>query len=373
MAGFLQEERALLEKHLPKLGEKLAGAELADLERPESPAIEWFREAGGPALFVPADLGGLGVGLGDGVRLQRAIACRAPSLAVATTMHHFSVASLLDLEDTGTGMEWLLAEAVARNSLLVASGASEGTGSGLVHPQMTAQPSEDGLLVSGVKKPCSLSGSMDLLFATIRVSGAGEEDRLALAVIPGDSPGLSVNPFWGTPILAGAQSDEVVLKDVFVPERAIADMGPVGATVDSLRAALVWFELLIAASYLGICTALLDRGLPAAKDPGQLADVVAEVEAATYALEAVGVRVDATESAAGLIGPALIVRHAAQRAVTRAATMAVEVLGGRGFVGSPDVAYLHSASCCLMFHPPARQATAESIVEFLRGERVEIS
>jgi len=99
MAGFLQEERALLEKHLPKLGEKLAGAELSDLERPESPAIEWFREAGGPALFVPADLGGLGVGLGEGVRLQRAIACRAPSLAVATTMHHFSVASLLDLED----------------------------------------------------------------------------------------------------------------------------------------------------------------------------------------------------------------------------------------------------------------------------------
>lgn len=373
MAGFLDEERSLLEQHLPKLGGRLAEVELADLERPESPAIEWFREAGGPALFVPQDLGGLGVGLAEGIRLQRALACHAPSLAVGTTMHHFSVASLLDLEDTGTGMEWLLAEAVARNSLLIASGASEGGGSGLVHPQMTAQSTDEGLLVSGVKKPCSLSGSMDLLFATIRVDEPEAEDRLALAVIARESPGLSVRPFWGTPTLAGAQSDEVVLEKVFVPKRAVADLGPIGTTADSLRAALVWFQLLIAASYLGICTALLQRALPSPKALGQFTDAITEIEGATYALEAVALKVDRSEHAASLIGPALIVRYAAERAVTRSSVVAVEALGGRPFVSSPEVSYLHSAACCLMFHPPARHSAAESIVEFLRGSRVEIA
>ena len=189
MSTFLQEDRELLDKHLPGLDQQLAVAGLQELERPHSPAIEWFREAGGPSLFVPSDLGGQGVGLAAGVRLQRALASRAPSLGVATTMHHFSVASMLDLEDAGTGVEWMLAEAVARNSLLIASGAGEGAGGGqLVRPQMTASATEDGLLLSGVKKPCSLSGSMDLLFATVRVVAPEGEDQLALAVVPRRTP-----------------------------------------------------------------------------------------------------------------------------------------------------------------------------------------
>ncbi len=374
MAGFLEEDRSLLERHLPKLAEMLEQAELGDLECPESPAIEWFREAGGPALFVPTEFGGQGVGMAQGVRLQRAVASRAPSLAVASTMHHFSVASILDLEDTGTGMEWLLAEAVARGSLLIASGASEGqAGNGIVRPQMTAERTDKGLIVSGVKKPCSLSGAMDLLFATVRVVEPGDEDRLAFAVIPRDSPGLSVRPFWATPVLAGAQSNEVVLEQVFVPERAVTDVGPLGATADSVRAAVVWFELLIAASYLGICSALLERALLSSKATAQLGDVVAEIEGATYALEAVGLKVDATGRAAGLIAPALIVRCAAERAIARASVTAIEALGGRAFVRSGDVAYLQSASCCLMFHPPARHAAAESIIESFCGEEVQIT
>ena len=189
MSTFLQEDRELLDKHLPGLDKQLAVAGLQELERPHSPAIEWFREAGGPSLFVPSDLGGQGVGLAAGVRLQRALASRAPSLGVASTMHHFSVASMLDLEGAGTGVEWMLAEAVARNSLLIASGAGEGAGGGqLVRPQMTASATEDGLLLSGVKKPCSLSGSMDLLFATVRVVVPEGEDQLALAVVSRRTP-----------------------------------------------------------------------------------------------------------------------------------------------------------------------------------------
>src|SRR5436309_2883896 len=169
-APFLEADRSLLDEHLPGLDVQLAATGLAELERPGSPAIECFRKSGGPSMFVPSDLGGQGLGLCDGVRLQRALATRSPSLAVATTMHHFSVASMMDFEGDGTGMEWLVAEAVARNSLLIASGAAENApGSTIVRPQMTGRQVEKGIVVSGRKKPCSLSASMDLLFATVRV------------------------------------------------------------------------------------------------------------------------------------------------------------------------------------------------------------
>jgi hypothetical protein len=54
------------------------------------------------------------------------IACRAPSLAVATTMHHFTIATLLEINPENRGLEGEhLLESVARGNLYVASGFAE--------------------------------------------------------------------------------------------------------------------------------------------------------------------------------------------------------------------------------------------------------
>jgi hypothetical protein len=39
------------------------------------------------------------------VQAQRAIACRAPSLAVATTMHHFTRTGLMEIDAENRGLE----------------------------------------------------------------------------------------------------------------------------------------------------------------------------------------------------------------------------------------------------------------------------
>ncbi|ONI92995.1 hypothetical protein ALI22I_00750 [Saccharothrix sp. ALI-22-I] len=372
--GFLAADRRLVAEYLPGLDEQLVERPLEELERPGSPAVEWFRKAGGPSLFVPEDLGGRGVGLRDGVRIQRALATRSPSLAVATTMHHFSVASMMDFEGEGTGMEWLVAEAVSRNSLLIASGAAESApDSTIVRPQMTGRAVDKGILVSGSKKPCSLSRSMDLLFATVRVTADDGTETLALAVIPKGSPGLEVHPFWSSPVLAGAESDEVRLTDVFVPRRVVGELGPLGATTQSLRGAMVWFEVLIAACYVGVASALLERALSSRRAADrQLAAMAIDVEGAVLALERVADQVDAGGQVSALFGTSLLARFAAQQAVVRASSLAVEALGGGAFIGSPDVSYLHSAAACLPFHPPALAASEDTLVGFLRGAPVDL-
>jgi hypothetical protein len=69
------------------------------------------------------------------VRAQRAIACRAPSLAVARTMHHFTIATLMEIDHEDPGPEAELLEFVARGNLYVASGFAEGrTGPASRHP-----------------------------------------------------------------------------------------------------------------------------------------------------------------------------------------------------------------------------------------------
>ncbi len=80
----------------------------------------------GPGLLVPVSCKGKGATALDALRVQRALGSRSPSLAVATTMHHFSMATLVGLVTDGEGLEWMLVEGVASGNRLVASGFAEG-------------------------------------------------------------------------------------------------------------------------------------------------------------------------------------------------------------------------------------------------------
>ncbi len=114
--SFLGTSREILDRYLPGLDKQLAGQPLLDLEKPGNPGLAMFGEAGGPALLVPSELGGLGATIAEAVHVQRAIGSRSPSLAVATTMHHFSVASLVELDAAGDGLEWAMLQALATNN-----------------------------------------------------------------------------------------------------------------------------------------------------------------------------------------------------------------------------------------------------------------
>ncbi|MFI7640516.1 hypothetical protein [Nonomuraea sp. NPDC049400] len=135
---FLERERATVAKLLPGLDESLRALSLMELEGPSSPGIGLFRDSGGPGLLVPESWQGRGATALDALRVQRALGSRAPSLAVATTMHHFSMATLPALI-TDEGMKWMLVEGVASANQIVASGfAEERPDGGILSPSMTA-------------------------------------------------------------------------------------------------------------------------------------------------------------------------------------------------------------------------------------------
>jgi alkylation response protein AidB-like acyl-CoA dehydrogenase len=370
--NFLASERSTLERYLPGLDDQLAGVDLEELEQPGNPALGWFRAAHGPALVIPPEDGGLGSSLLDAIGVQRAIGSRSPSLAVATTMHHFSVASIVELSRLGGGMEWAMLEAIASNDWLVSSGFAEGrTGQHILSPVMKAVPVEGGLTVSGSKKPCSLTWSMDLVSASVKVSDpAGGPERMAVVLLRSTTEGIERRRFWSSRILAGAESDEVVLSDVHVPDALVFypqgddGMGPVQSR------GFVWFELLISASYVGAASALVERVLT--RERGHEADrvrLVADLDAVTAALE----------RASQLSGDdqfdlarALSVRYHAEDTVARVAGEAAGLLGGMGFISSNDVSYLMSACRALAFHPPARASAADSLASYLAGSRLVI-
>jgi alkylation response protein AidB-like acyl-CoA dehydrogenase len=376
---FLDRERSTLDKLVPGLDELLAGRTLAEMERPGSPAVADFRAAGGPGLLVPTEHRGLGASAVDAVRVQRAIGSRSPSLAVATTMHHFSVASLVVLSETSMGFEWMVLEAVATGNKLIASGWAEGRPDrSILEPTMSAvSDPAGGLLVSGVKRPCSLAESMDLLTGSVLVPALdGTGEQLAIVLVPADSPQLRVTPFWGSFALAGAESHQVTLENVPVPEDLVVRTTvPSGRHLDDLQVAgFVWFELLISASYLGAASGLVERVLldERVAAPERL-NLVVELESAMAALEAVAGQIPSGQRGEELLAQCLYARYAAQDAIARAVPKAIELLGGMEFIRSDDVGYLAAAVNGLSFHPPARTKMAGPLTAFLAGAPLAIA
>jgi alkylation response protein AidB-like acyl-CoA dehydrogenase len=372
---YLKRERATLESFLPNLDRTLAGFSLQQLEQRESHAYRAFREARGPGLVIPREFGGLGATPLEAIRSQRAIAVRAPSLAVATTMHHATIAAVVERcqrARTDTSGMKLLLQSVAQQNLLVASGFAEGrSGTSDFVPLMRARPDARGFLVSGSKKPCSLTWSMDLLTASARLPTPSARFEMGVILVPANSEGLERRLFWDSPVLAGTESDEVVLRDVIVPHEMVLPLGNPTQINEFMLRGLLWFEMLISASYLGIASAVVERALAGGR--GESCDVAAlgiETESAMAALEGIASGHGAEEETEDAFVRALFVRYAVTRSIDRVTASAVELLGGMAFVRSFDVAYLLAAARALAFHPPSRTNIAPAMTEYLRGAPV---
>lgn len=369
---FLTHDRQVLQTAMPGLDGKLEACDAGSLETPSGHGIALFQAAGGARLLAPTNCGGFGASAADAVAVQRAVGSRSGSLAVATTMHHFSMASLVALGRNGTGLEWILIEAVATQDRLLASGFAEGQpGAGILSPTMQAVAAPGGLLVSGVKKPCSLAHSMTMLTASVAVKDDDGRDQLAVVLIPAGTPGLRTEPFWVSPALAGAESDAVLVEDVFVPNELVVRtrMTPGDQLDDVHRTGFLWFELLMTASYTGIAAGLLERALTGSRASAEaIVRIAAPIDLVASSLDNLAAELDRGKCDDDLLTRALLTRFAAQDLLNSSSAAAVEALGGMSFIGSDVLAHQLASVQCLAFHPPSRGRSSAAVVAALRGQ-----
>jgi alkylation response protein AidB-like acyl-CoA dehydrogenase len=307
------------------------------------------------------------------------MASYSPSLGAATTMHHYTVATLFALAGRAgrlTAAQLALLADIAPANLLVASGWAEGNpGANIVIPAATARPVDGGYLVNGGKKPCSLSRSMDVLTASAAVPVDGVP-TLALLLIPAKSPGVTVEKFWLSNVLAGAESDEVRLTDVFVPTDLVIRSAPDAPDrLDDLQTiGFAWFEMLATSVYVGATSALVEQAL--AKGRGSVTDraqAAIQLESAVALVENAARAIGDGLSGDAAVSTVLVARYAIQQALREAADLAAELLGGIAFIRSPDIGYLVAAVRALAYHPPSRTAMAEALVDYLTGRPLRLT
>ena len=363
---FLQKERETLEQFLPGLDAKLEKLPLSIMEAPGSPALQLFREHGGPGLLVPAEYGGPGANALEIARIHRALGSRSPSLAIATNMHTCTVAAIPPCAATAE-----LLQGIAHDNLYLASGFADGrTRTSVLLPDLKAEPTSAGWLLSGSKKPCSLSQSMDFLTASVLLpSPSGNGQELALATIPANAPGIEVKPFADKWVLAGSETNEVVLTRVEVSHDYISYFGNAEELNAAISQAFLVFELFVSACYLGTASALVERVFATGRGcPVERMSLGIEVEGAMASLEGSAHMIMMGYQDADAVAKSLFVRYSVQRAIERVAAHAAELLGGMSFMGSSDVATLFAASRALAFHPPSRLSVAAALDDYLMGQ-----
>jgi alkylation response protein AidB-like acyl-CoA dehydrogenase len=214
------------------------------------------------AAGVPKQLGGGGASYPELCDMLRALAHYCGSTALALSMHTHVVATLAwrwhrDPEPS----ERLLRRVAGENLVVVTSGGSDWlTASG------TAKRVPGGWRINARKAFASGIPAADLFVTQAIHDDPGAGPTVLHFAIPVSDPGVAPQDSWHVLGMRGTGSQDVIIKDVFVPDSAIVLRRPAGklSAPFHLNPGMIPLPLVYAV-YLGIAEAAYDTAVAAAR------------------------------------------------------------------------------------------------------------
>ncbi|HEY7147281.1 MAG TPA: acyl-CoA dehydrogenase family protein [Streptosporangiaceae bacterium] len=215
-------------------------------------------------LPIPAQFGGGDGDLVTTASAQRRLGHRDPSVAVALNMHMHSIGLLAEHWKRHRDASWMLMEAIGAGHQLVGSAFAEPGGSAnILRSKTRAVRTRTGFALTGTKFPCSLSSTAELFCLSAQV----EDEGLAIvALCPAASPGLKVEGAWNSLGMRASDTARVELTEVEIDRRLVFHEAPAGSVDETVIDGLIWFVVLISATYHGVLSALTEL---AAAGPGR--------------------------------------------------------------------------------------------------------
>jgi alkylation response protein AidB-like acyl-CoA dehydrogenase len=235
--------------------------------------IAAMQQSGVMAACVPEELGGLGVrSLHDYTLGMSRLGRGDGSTAIAANMHIFRPWRMTRLWEAAkaagdlahaAGLERRLRR-IGSGQLLMCACVSE-AGTDILHPQLQATKTDGGWLLNGQKIFATMSPSAQLLDVSFRFRDAQGVDRLAMASVPHDSPGLEIKYNWDALGMRGSGSHDVLFTDCFVPDAALLDLGVWGEWSEPYLTGNMTIAMGLAGVFLGIAETARDLIVEAVK------------------------------------------------------------------------------------------------------------
>jgi alkylation response protein AidB-like acyl-CoA dehydrogenase len=337
--------------------------------------IRAMAAAGFATLGVPTQFGGAGAGLAEVAAAQRALGAADPSVAIALNMHSLTIGLMADYWRRHRDTTWMLLEGLASSRALVASAFAEPGGSAnFLSSRSEARPHDNGYRVSGVKYPCSLASTATLVCLSARVAGT---DETIVALCPTGSPGLTVEGGWPSLGMADSDTAKLVFREVQVDQRLVFHRAPADTIDDTVISGVVWFAVLVTATYHGVLSGLLDVAVQGVRN-GPAGPRIPLLGRATRELLALGGACrqlardweDGALAGRAALAAAMGLRAGLSDTRERVLAALTPVLGSRLYTrGHPAAGYLVD-SLAVHHHPPSLLACDEAVGAFCAGREL---
>ena len=292
-----------------------------------------LKEAGLVQAGVPSELGGGGAEVHELAEMLRILARACGSTALAFSMHTHQVAipAWRWRHQKVAAVEPLLKRVAAEKLILLSSGGSDWIGG-----SGTAEKVEGGYRVSARKIFTSGAEAGNILMTgAVHETPDGGRSVIHFGA-PMKAAEVSIEDTWRTLGMRGTASNDVVIRDLFVPDTNVAftrnagEWHPVFHTIATIAFTLVY------AVYLGVAESARDIAIELVKkkphpDVSLAGRMDTELRAAQLAhrwmLDAVARNAPSADTVNEvMIGRTLVARHAIQ-----AVELAMELVGGASF------------------------------------------
>lgn len=216
-----------------------------------------MQEAGLGGLTVPADAGGLGLGLGGLAAVCEVLAGECASSAICFGMHCVGAAVIAAKATDDQRRRYL--EPIAQGRHLTTLALSErGTGAHFYLPQTTFSPGDDAtFLIDGGKTFVTNGGHADsYVISTVAASPESPPGRFSCLVADASADGLEWGSSWSGLGMRGNDSRALTLDGVAVPRSNL--LGREGDEIWYVfNVVAPYFLMAMAGTYLGVAHAAL--------------------------------------------------------------------------------------------------------------------
>lgn len=343
---------------------------------------EQAHEAGYLRLTLPREFGGWGADPYTFCLAQEKLAQGCAGTALAMCMH-LACQGLLSFLLTPEQRQAVFGDAVERRIVFAGGGTEEETGGTWAELAPSAHREDDHYVLNTTKRFCSGAQRADYFYCFLGMAD-GDRDGLIANVstflVPRETPGVEVVPVWDSMGMRASGSDNLVLRNVSVPESALVGRSGMGFSQASRW--VYWFLFGECATYLGVAQSALDlaaqhiRSRHAKYAGTKLApgfDRQLAIGEMTSRLEAARALVH--QEALGLSTPKSMQRGYTQKSMGRAAMAkyvatetaiwvtdeALQILGGFGFLKEGAMERHYRDVRAGPFHPPRNSPTAVAL------------
>jgi len=301
---------------------------------------------------IPAELGGGGARYEEVCQIIRELGRHCGSTGLAYAMHSHPVAvNVLKYLKGDEQAKASLTKIAANEFVIAGTGANDWlTSSG------EALETEGGYRVNAHKRFVSGGPGADLFVSSAQFDGPDGQEVLHFA-IPFKTDGISIQSNWDTHGMRGTGSNDVIMKDVFIPAAAIVARRPVGVWHPMWDMILPIALPMIVSCYVGMAETAVGLAVKSAKNKPHFAHIVGEMQnelvAARLAVDDIVRITDNYNFVPGVeTTDAILTRKTlAARAVKSSIELATTVTGGPGFFRSHPLERIVRDMRAIQFHP----------------------